>query len=35
MNEQIERNKPNVEPKSKPVMPEKKPLKPGTQIIEE
>ncbi len=32
-NEQIGSNKPNVDPKPKPVMPDTKPIKPGTQIL--
>lgn len=32
MNEQIERKKPNVEPKPKQVITDKKPLKQGTKV---
>lgn len=35
MNEQIERNKPNVEQKPKPVMPDKKQMKPGTKVLKD
>lgn len=35
MNEQIERNKPNVEPKPKTVIPDTKPKRPGTTILKD
>lgn len=35
MNEQIERNKPKVEPKPKTVLPDKKQMKPGTKVLKD
>lgn len=35
MEEQIERKKQNVEPKPKPVLSDKKPMKPGTKVLKD